>query len=82
MSEQDVINGLETVFHEVFDDEEISVSRELTANDVAEWDSFNHVRLIVAAEEHFNVTFSTGEVADLRNVGELIDLISKHLSND
>ncbi len=80
MSEEDISNVLECVFHEVFDDTAIAIHREMTAKEVGEWDSFNHVRLIVAVEDRFEISFSTTEVADLQNVGELIDLISSHRS--
>ena len=59
--------------------EHSTFTRDMTASDVEGWDSFNHVRLIVAAEEKFNISLSTVEVADLRNVGELIDLIGSHV---
>jgi acyl carrier protein len=70
---------LQDVFHDVFDDASIVITRYTTASDVEGWDSFNHVRLIVAVEERFKISLSTAEVADLRNVGELIDLIGSHV---
>ncbi len=80
MSEQ-IQGDLQDVFRDIFDDDSIVIDGNTTANDVGEWDSFNHVRLIIAAEEKFNIGFSTAEVADLRNVGELMDLISRHVGN-
>jgi acyl carrier protein len=70
---------LQDVFHDVFDDASIVITRDTTARDVEGWDSFNHVRLIVAVEERFKISLSTAEVADLRSAGELIDLIGSHL---
>jgi acyl carrier protein len=70
---------LQEVFQDVFDDPSIVITRATTASDVEAWDSFNHVRLIVAVEEKFKIGLSTAEVADLRNVGELIDLIGSHV---
>lgn len=69
---------LQDVFQDVFDDPSIGISRDTTASDIDGWDSFNHVRLIVAVEEKFEIGLSTAEVADLRNVGDLIDLIGSH----
>lgn len=80
MGEENISSALEDVFHDVFDDPAIAIHREMTAQEVEQWDSFNHVRLIVAVEERFEINFSTTEVADLKNVGELIDLISAHLA--
>lgn len=78
MEAAEVQTKLTRVFREVFDDPALTLNREMTAADVKDWDSFNHVRLIVAAEEAFGISLPTSEVADLRNVGELIDLIHKH----
>lgn len=79
MREQEVSDLLEEVFREVFDDGGITIHRGMTAEELEQWDSFNHVRLIVAVEERFAINFSTTEVAELKNLGELIDLIEVHL---
>jgi acyl carrier protein len=47
----------------------------MTADDAADWDSANHVRLMIAVEEEFGVTFATEEITKPENVGELVDLI-------
>ena len=47
----DVFYGTDplAVFQEVFQDDELAVSRETNADDVDEWDSLMHVNLIIAA---------------------------------
>ena len=79
MDKMNIQSTLQGVFQDVFDDPSITITRDTTASDVEGWDSFNHVRLIVAVEQKFNISLSTVEVADLRNVGELIDLIGGHV---
>jgi acyl carrier protein len=66
------ING---VFRDLFDDEELHVGRDTTAADVAGWDSLMHVRLMLELEKVFRVRFLSSEVASMKNVGELVDLI-------
>jgi acyl carrier protein len=66
---------LAEVFREVFSDDELTIERETTAKHIPEWDSLMHVTLIVNVEKRFGVRFSSAEVAQLQNVGELIDLI-------
>ena len=63
------------IFHEVFDDDDIVLSPEMTAEDVSMWDSLGHVRLIIAIQKAFGVTFSAAQASNLRNVGELVGLI-------
>ena len=68
---------LQEVFRDVFDDDDIVISNETTAEDIESWDSLTHVQLIVAVEKEFSVKFYTVEVMKLKNVGEFIELINK-----
>jgi acyl carrier protein len=52
----------------------------MTAADIAEWDSFNHINLIVATEAKFGIKFQTTEIESLRNVGHFVELIGKKLA--
>jgi acyl carrier protein len=63
------------VFRDVFNDDELVISRETTAQDIADWDSAMHVSLIVQIEKAFGVRFSSTEVANPQNVGELVHLV-------
>jgi acyl carrier protein len=78
-TEQTIRERLNQVFREVFDDDSIEISDEMTAADVEEWDSLNHINLIVAVERTFGIRFSTKEVNGLANVGEFVALISSKL---
>jgi acyl carrier protein len=75
---QELLPRLNRVFQDVFDDDEITVSRETTAKDIDGWDSVMHVTLLVNVEKAFGVKFSSTEVANLKSVGELEDLILRH----
>jgi acyl carrier protein len=69
---------LQEVFRATFDDDDLVVNRETTARDVEGWDSLTHVTLLVSLEERFKIRFKSSEVSDLKNVGELLDLIERH----
>jgi len=75
----DTKEKLQEVFRDVFDDDEIELTDETTADDIDAWDSLTHVQLIVAVEKAFGLKFSTVEVMKLKNVGEFIALIDKKL---
>ena len=77
MIERDVYARLIPIFRELFDDDEIFVRPELTANDVPGWDSMAHVRLMLLVEREFKVRFPAAEVASLANVGDLVSLICR-----
>lgn len=75
MTREDVYERLNYVFQEVFDDESISVEDETTADDVEGWDSYEHINLINAVEDEFEIKIPMGKVVTMKNVGELVDLI-------
>ena len=79
MNIERIKSDLNDVFREVFENDSILIFDEMTANDVSEWDSLNHINLIVAVEKRFKVSFTTRELSSLRNVGEFIKLIRKYL---
>ncbi len=70
------------VIRETFDDEALVIGRETTAADVEDWDSVSNIELMVALEAAFDVTFKTGEITGLKNVGELTDVISARVERD
>jgi acyl carrier protein len=75
MELQDIYARLTEVFQDVFDEDDIQVTPELSAHDVDGWDSLTHIRLILTVEKAFKVKFSTTEIGKLQNVGELVELI-------
>lgn len=75
MSHDPIYERLTSILRDVFDDDELVASPELTADDVDEWDSLAHVRLVLAVEKAFGVKFSAAEVSRLKNVGEFASLI-------
>lgn len=76
-----VIEPLTNIFQEVFDDDDIALSREMTADDVDGWDSLSHINLIVTIESRFNFVFSKNELKAFKNVGDLISCIEQKVSS-
>ncbi|WP_047414395.1 acyl carrier protein [Cellulophaga sp. Hel_I_12] len=69
------LNELTLLVQEVFENEEIKLTPETTANDIDEWDSINHIYLVVEIEKHFNIKFSSAQILSWKNVGEILDAI-------
>jgi acyl carrier protein len=75
MDEPQVYARLAEIFQDVFDEDSIQVTPELSAKDVDGWDSLTHIRLILTIEKAFKIKFSTSEIGKLANVGDLVALI-------
>mgnify|MGYP000388562023 CR=1 FL=1 len=75
MRREEVFKRLTEVFHDVFDDDTIVLTDETTAEDVEDWDSFEHINLVVAVESEFHFKIPMGKVVTMKNVGEMVDII-------
>lgn len=80
VNREEIFEQLTTVFQDIFDDDTISLEDSTSAKDISEWDSMNHINLVLGAEQEFGVKFKTAEVAQLANVGEFVTLIMTKLS--
>lgn len=75
MTRQEAYERLTKVFREVFDDEGIQLNDGTTAEDIEDWDSFEHINLVVAVEDEFSFKIPMGKVVTMKNVGEMVDII-------
>jgi len=74
------IDTLTEVFRQVFDDPEIELTPQTTADDIEGWDSLSHVNLIMAVETRFDIRFKPKEVLSFKNVGDLTRCVDSKLS--
>jgi acyl carrier protein len=82
LQEQEIYQTLTGVFHQVFNDDTITVTSTLTADDVPGWDSLSNIRLILTIEKTFQVKLSAAEIDNVENVGDLVALIRTKLLRD
>ena len=76
MTEQEIIEKLTPIFHDIFDSS-VVVTASLDATQVAEWDSLNHISLIVAIEGVFDCELTTEDVAQMLTVGDLFQILQE-----
>ncbi|MBC5582055.1 acyl carrier protein [Anaerofilum sp. BX8] len=77
MSEQEIFESVQEIFRTVFDDDSIVLTREMTADDIEDWDSLEQINLLVAIEKKFSVKFKLDDVKNLPNVGAMLDLVKR-----
>ena len=75
MTREEAYERLTKVFRDVFDDEDIVLCDETTSDDIEDWDSFEHINLVVAVDDEFSFTITMGTVITQKNVGEMVDII-------
>ncbi len=80
MAGREILNRLNEVFCDVFDDSSIAIHEQMTAADISERDLLNHINLIVAVEKRFKVKFTTKEIMTYANVGEFANALETKLA--
>jgi len=72
---EDILEQVNSVFKDVLDNDSITVNENTTADDIAEWDSLSHIQLVVTIEKHFKIRFTSSEINNFKNVGEMCQSI-------
>lgn len=77
MTHEETLDVVTEIMREYFDDDDIKLTVETTADDIPAWDSMNHVNIIIAIEQRLKIKFKTSEIESLHNVGELVAVIER-----
>ncbi len=80
MEQSEIYQRLTKIFIQVLGDDQIVLKSATTAEDIAGWDSFNHINITIGAEMEFGIKFNTSELEQLKNVGDFVALIEKRLA--
>ncbi len=75
MTDTEILDQLTQIFRDVFGDDTIVARPDMSAEDIPEWDSMNHITIIAQVEADFRVRFKTAEIEEMRNVNDLIRAI-------
>lgn len=70
-----ILEELQPIFRDVLDQPDLVLTRESNATNVPDWDSLAHINLVTAIERKYKIKFALGELQELKNVGEMVDLI-------
>jgi acyl carrier protein len=81
MTREKLFEEITDIFRDVFDDDSLIIVDETNSEDIEDWDSLEHINLVVAMEKRFNMKFNIKEVGKLKNVGEMADLILSKMNS-
>lgn len=76
----DVLATVEEIFRDVLDQPDLVLIRSSNAGNVDDWDSLAHINLVTSIEKRYKVKFAIGELQDLKDVGDMVDLIKAKLA--
>jgi acyl carrier protein len=79
MTNDEILEKLQGVFRNIFDDDTIVLTGNTTANDIEEWDSLNQIKIILACEQVFMCKLNARKINTLENVGQMVDYVAGEL---
>ncbi len=79
MTREEVFNGVQDIFRDIFDEDDMVIENTTSSDEVEDWDSLNHINLVSAIEKEFKIKFALGELMTLKNVGAMVDLMMEKL---
>lgn len=74
-----LLEELQDIFRDILDQPDLILTRESNAHNVEDWDSLAHINLVTAIERKYKIKFALGELQELKNVGDMVDLIKLKL---
>lgn len=74
-----ILEKITLALSDIIDRPDLTLTESTTADEVEEWDSLNHVKLMIEIENELGIRFATNEISAPENVGKLIDLIQQKL---
>ena len=75
MTRNEVFNGVQDIFRDIFDVDDLVINNTTNSDEIEDWDSLNHINLVSAIEKEFKIKFALGELMTLKNVGAMVDLM-------
>ena len=77
MTEQAILDAVQEIFRDNFDDDTLVITRDTCADDIEDWDSLEQINLLTAIEKKFSIKFKLADVRDPKDVGDLLDLVAR-----
>jgi acyl carrier protein len=79
MLKEEILKKVELVFRDVFGKESLIINEQMSANDIDEWNSLNHMILVSDIEKVFAIKFKLKDLNKMRNIGDMVEIITMKL---
>lgn len=80
MEREELFQKIKEIFRDIFDDENLEIFESTNSSTIDDWDSLNHINLVVAIESEIKIKFNFEELSTLKDVGAMMDLILKKIN--
>jgi acyl carrier protein len=82
MEKTDVLEKLQLIFRDVFSDDTLELTTDLSADDIENWSSLTYMELTLAMEQTFSVTFNLTDLNRMKEIDDIIAVLFEKLKDD
>lgn len=73
----EILEELQEIFRDVFDDDELVLSGETGPDDIEDWDSLAQMELLAIVTQKYEIQITPEEMLALKTVGDITELIER-----
>ena len=77
MKRELIFKKIEEIFEDIFEISDIEINNQTKRDEISDWDSLGHIRLINAIEDEFNISIELEDAIELESCNQIIDCIDK-----
>lgn len=82
MTKSNLYPTLKKIISNIFNVNKSNITLQTTSDDIEEWDSLGHIRLILKLESELNVKFNSKVIPKLTSVESILSEINKAYSKE
>lgn len=79
MTRTDILDKLQTIFRDFFENSEVELNEEFKQEQLEDWDSVAHIQIVLEIENEFDVIFEVEDIPKLVQIGIIIDKIQEQV---
>lgn len=80
MTREEVIEKLTPIARAIFENQELVLSDNMSAENVATWTSLSFMQFLTEIENQFGFKFKMTELFNLKTMGNIIDSVTSHMA--
>ena len=74
-----ILDSVQEIFRDIFDKDTLIISYKTSPEDIEHWDSLNHILLLSAIQEEFNIEIGLEEMQLVNDVSTLLNIIKNKI---
>ncbi len=82
MNEKKILESIQDIFRDVFNDEDLFIGKDTGAPDIEGWDSLMHITILEAVADEYEIAFTLDEMAGMKTAGDMVEWVVRKTGGD